>query len=71
VCSEPLDEQNAKTIVDRHDESVVVSLDIENDPLSRNDAGGTVLRLQLCGCFQTALSASAYQESRCSFTIFC
>src|SRR5882762_7625976 len=47
MCSNPLDPHDRLFEIDRHDQSVVVSLDVENNSFRRNDARRCIASLHV------------------------
>src|SRR5260370_40654706 len=54
--AEPLDPDDTLLEVDRRDRPVIISLDVEDDPLGRNDASRGVTPLHLGGTAPTRLA---------------
>src|SRR5260370_1775674 len=48
VCADPLDPHDTLLEIDGHDQPVIIALDVEDDPVGRDDAGSRVAALYIC-----------------------
>src|SRR4051794_373320 len=48
VCADPLDPYDTLLEIDGRDQAIIMALDIEDDPVGRDDAGGCVAMLHFC-----------------------